>query len=224
MPARRRTNASDAPRHAKQPRTGRYRLATIGLLSASVVGSIVGGNLLARSGPEPANASAALAADRATIAQQSTQTASRDLQRAPLKISASATAKPSAAASASTPAQAAPAKPAAPAIPAGCSGYSGIQLLACEQLPAFGFDYGQMQSLVNLWAGESDWNVYASNADSGAYGIPQALPGDKMASAGTDWQSNPVTQIRWGLGYIRDTYGSPDAAWAAWQSRSPHWY
>ena len=61
---------------------------------------------------------------------------------------------------------------------------------------------------------ESGGRVHASNAGSGAYGIPQALPGSKMASAGADWATNPVTQIRWMIGYINATYGSPCAAWA----------
>ena len=64
-----------------------------------------------------------------------------------------------------------------------------------------------------LWTRESNWNVYADNPSSSAYGIPQALPGSKMASAGPDWENNAVTQIKWGLGYIQDRYGSPCAAW-----------
>lgn len=59
---------------------------------------------------------------------------------------------------------------------------------------------------------------------SGAYGIPQALPGGKMRSAGADWMTNPGTQIKWGLGYVKDRYGSPNAAWSKWNSRHPHWY
>jgi hypothetical protein len=73
-----------------------------------------------------------------------------------------------------------------------------------------------------LWAGESGWSVTASNPSTGAFGIPQALPGSKMASAGPDWQTNAVTQIRWGLGYIKDTYGSPCAAWSHEQASG--WY
>ncbi len=61
---------------------------------------------------------------------------------------------------------------------------------------------------------ESGWRVDADNPSSSAYGIPQALPGSKMASAGADWATNPVTQIRWGLGYIADRYGSPCSAWS----------
>jgi hypothetical protein len=67
---------------------------------------------------------------------------------------------------------------------------------------------------VKLWNKESGWRWNASNPDSGAYGIGQALPGDKMASAGSDWKTNPFTQIKWGLGYIKDQYGSIASAWA----------
>jgi hypothetical protein len=80
-------------------------------------------------------------------------------------------------------------------------------------LASFGFnDTTQWTCLYNLWERESGWNVYAENP-SGAYGIPQALPGSKMASAGSDWETNPVTQITWGLGYIKSIYGTPCGAW-----------
>ena len=61
-------------------------------------------------------------------------------------------------------------------------------------------------------------------ASSGAYGIPQSLPASKMGTVDDDWRTNPVTQIRWGLQYIKASYGTPCSAWSAWQSRSPHWY
>jgi len=72
----------------------------------------------------------------------------------------------------------------------------------------------QFRYLDRLWARESSWNVHASNPYSGAYGIPQAVPGGKMASAGPNWQNSARTQIRWGLRYIRSRYGSPASAWA----------
>jgi hypothetical protein len=71
----------------------------------------------------------------------------------------------------------------------------------------------QFRYLNWLWNRESGWNVYASNPYSAAYGIPQAVPGSKMSSAGPNWPSSARTQIRWGLRYIRDRYGSPRAAW-----------
>jgi hypothetical protein len=82
----------------------------------------------------------------------------------------------------------------------------------------------QYDCLNQLFTHESGWNEYARNPSSGAYGIPQALPPEKMASAGADWRTNPRTQIAWGIGYIGDRYGTPCAAWSAWLSRSPHWY
>jgi hypothetical protein len=96
------------------------------------------------------------------------------------------------------------------------------QTIAEALLPKFGFDSGQMSCLVPLWMGESGWRVNAENASSGAYGIPQALPGSKMASSGSDWQTSASTQIEWGLGYIAERYGSPCGAWGFKQSHG--WY
>ena len=82
----------------------------------------------------------------------------------------------------------------------------------------------QWGCLDQLWLHESGWDHHADNPSSDAYGIPQSLPGSKMASAGSDWATNPETQIRWGLDYIQDTYGTPCNAWNQWKARSPHWY
>ena len=79
-------------------------------------------------------------------------------------------------------------------------------------LPDFGFGSDQFSCLDSLYTGESGWNVHADNPSSSAYGIPQALPGSKMASAGPDWENDAATQIRWGLGYIKGRYGSPCSA------------
>ena len=84
-----------------------------------------------------------------------------------------------------------------------------------------GWGADQFSCLYQLWNNESGWRVDATNA-SGAYGIPQALPGDKMAAYGSDWQTNPSTQIKWGLGYIAGRYGTPCDAWSFWQSNG--WY
>lgn len=84
-----------------------------------------------------------------------------------------------------------------------------------------GWGEDQYSCLVSLFNRESGWRVNASNP-SGAYGIPQALPGSKMASAGADWQTNPATQIAWGLGYISARYGTPCGAWG--HSQSSGWY
>jgi hypothetical protein len=92
--------------------------------------------------------------------------------------------------------------------------------IARSQLAARGWS-DQFGCLDRLWQKESGWRVSASNP-SGAYGIPQALPGSKMASEGSDWRTNPATQIRWGLGYIGSRYGGPCAAWS--HSQSHGWY
>ncbi|MBT0772824.1 hypothetical protein KIH74_28035 [Kineosporia sp. J2-2] len=85
-----------------------------------------------------------------------------------------------------------------------------------------GWSSAQYTCLDSLWTRESTWNYQATNPSSGAYGIPQALPGSKMASAGSDWKTNPVTQIRWGLDYIAERYGTPCGAWS--HSESVGWY
>ncbi|MEV6173297.1 transglycosylase SLT domain-containing protein [Streptomyces sp. NPDC051954] len=80
----------------------------------------------------------------------------------------------------------------------------------------------QYQCFSNIVDHESSWNYQAVNASSGAYGLFQALPGSKMSSAGSDWQTNPATQIKWGLSYMNDRYGSPCDAWSFWQANN--WY
>jgi hypothetical protein len=111
------------------------------------------------------------------------------------------------------PTQAATAPPAASGSP---------QQIAEAMLASFGWSSSQFSCLDPLWAHESGWSVTAYNPGSGAYGIPQAVPGSKMASAGPDWQTNAATQIRWGLEYIKGTYGSPCAAWGHEQATG--WY
>ena len=78
------------------------------------------------------------------------------------------------------------------------------------------------QALVNLWTRESDWDADAHNRNSGAHGIPQSLPASKMSSEGSDYYTNGYTQIRWGLKYIKERYGSPSAAWQHFQNKN--WY
>ena len=96
------------------------------------------------------------------------------------------------------------------------------QALAMNLLTERGHGESEYRCLHALWMRESRWNHVAENPSSGAYGIPQALPGSKMASAGDDWATNPETQIRWGLGYIDARYGSPCAAWE--HSEEKNWY
>jgi hypothetical protein len=94
--------------------------------------------------------------------------------------------------------------------------------LAKALMPLYGLSSSEFSCVDNIWEHESRWNVHADNPYSSAYGIPQALPGSKMSSAGPDWQNSAETQIRWGLGYIRDRYGSACAAWSYKQSHG--WY
>jgi hypothetical protein len=106
------------------------------------------------------------------------------------------------------------------ARPAAASGTP--QQIAIQMLAGFGWSSSEFSCLNSLWERESGWNPYAANPSSGAYGIPQALPGSKMATAGADWQTNAATQITWGLGYIQSTYGSPCSAWG--HETSTGWY
>lgn len=91
-----------------------------------------------------------------------------------------------------------------------------------EMVQSMGWDENEWNCLAALWKRESNWNVYSHNTSSGAYGIPQALPGEKMASAGADWATNPATQIRWGIGYIVSRYSTPCGAWQHSEDRG--WY
>ncbi|KIR65127.1 lytic transglycosylase domain-containing protein [Micromonospora haikouensis] len=107
-------------------------------------------------------------------------------------------------------------------IPASCSEYGGNRKIGCALMIDAGFGIDQFPCLDKLWTKESGWNPKAHNSSSGAHGIPQAVPGSKMASVGDDWETNPATQIKWGLGYIKGRYSSPCSAWS--QSQSEGWY
>jgi len=87
------------------------------------------------------------------------------------------------------------------------------QSVAYGMIQSYGWGDGQFSCLVKLWTQESSWRWWAENPDSGAYGIPQSLPASKMASAGADYRTNAITQMRWGLSYISGRYGTPCAAW-----------
>ncbi|MFG2497308.1 transglycosylase SLT domain-containing protein [Streptomyces sp. NPDC048441] len=95
---------------------------------------------------------------------------------------------------------------------------SSAQAIAKKKIP----DAAQFQAFSKIVEHESGWDANASNSSSGAYGLVQALPGSKMASAGSDWKTNPETQIEWGLDYMNDRYGSPVGAWNHWQANG--WY
>jgi hypothetical protein len=136
-------------------------------------------------------------------------------------------------AAASQPAARSPAQPAAQSttgaqptqaatVTAAPAASGSPQQIAEAMLASFGWSSSQFSCLDPLWAHESGWSVTAYNPGSGAYGIPQAVPGSKMGSAGPDWQTDAATQIRWGLEYIKGTYGSPCAAWGHEQATG--WY
>jgi hypothetical protein len=106
---------------------------------------------------------------------------------------------------------------AAPAQAAPASA-SSAQAIAHQMIP----DAAQFDAFSKIVSRESGWNPTATNSSSGAYGLVQALPASKMASAGADWKTNPATQIKWGLNYMNSRYGSPVKAWAFWQANG--WY
>jgi hypothetical protein len=143
--------------------------------------------------------------------------------RAARKRAAELAAKKAAAASSATATQAAAVVQPSQTATATVSAASGSpQQIAEAMLGSFGWSSSQFSCLEPLWAHESGWSVSAYNAGSGAFGIPQALPGSRMASAGPDWQTDAATQIKWGLEYIKGTYGSPCGAWA--HEEATGWY
>jgi hypothetical protein len=160
------------------------------------------------------NAARAQAAKKAAAARAA-QAAARPAAQSPARSPGQSPARSSGQPAATQPTQAATAPPAPAAS-------GSPQQVAEAMLAGFGWSSGQFSCLDPLWAHESGWSVTAYNAGSGAYGIPQALPGSKMASAGPDWQTGAATQIKWGLEYIKDTYGSPCAAWDHEQATG--WY
>ncbi|MEU5387797.1 lytic transglycosylase domain-containing protein [Kitasatospora cineracea] len=173
-----------------------------------------------------AEASASASAQAEAEASASAAASASASASASAEAAAKAKARASASASAASRAQQRPSLSASPSPSAGGSGsgsgsssaYSGTpQQIAAQIVPA-----GQLQCFSNIVERESSWNVHATNSSSGAYGLMQALPGSKMASAGADWRDNPATQIKWGLAYMNETYGSPCAAWSFWQAHN--WY
>ncbi|HYH77430.1 MAG TPA: lytic transglycosylase domain-containing protein [Arthrobacter sp.] len=176
---------------------------------------------------------AAQAAKRAAAQEQARQKAEAAARAADLAAAQKpvnpAPARPAPAAPAApAPAPApipAPAPPpvVAPSVPGGAvNDPAGAKSYAAGRLSAYGWGQDQFQCLAQLWTKESNWLTTATNPYSGAYGIAQALPPGKYASAGSDWLTSYRTQIEWGLGYIRDRYGSPCGAWS--HSGQYNWY
>jgi hypothetical protein len=210
------------PRHVREE----YRVAraaAVGAAGAVVVGAtfgIVGGSL---NGGDSNGPPSRTSLDEA-LEDRANQAPSRGLARAAVAPDTSVALTLAVAPEESPPPQAPSGPPSAPLpeVPADCEEYAGNQAIACSLLPEFGFGIEQMAGLVPLWDNESGWNENAVNQSSGACGIPQALPCSKMSAFGSDYQTNPATQIRWGLDYIKNRYGDPISAYQFWQANG--WY
>ena len=221
--------------HATRTALGRPVLATgvaaavlsTGALTASVSGGTASADTLTfavdrvtsststeQSKTEQADA-VRVAADRSATNAQRSLVAARSAQREKVKAAALAKARKAAAERAAAAAQRKRVIANAQRDP---------KSAARTLMPDYGFSQSQWGCLERLWSGESGWNYKAENGSSGAYGIPQSLPGRKMATVAGDWRTNPVTQIKWGLNYIKLSYGTPCNALSQWNARSPHWY
>jgi hypothetical protein len=211
-------------------RSRKIAIATAGALTLATAVSLAAA-LPAGSSPAPASADAAYTT---TIGQQAAAQSSSDgvgqavmftrmhsLQAERQQLAATKAAAAKAAAAKAAAAKAAAVK--AAAVKAAVTTPSGSpEQIAERMLSQFGWSSSQFSCLQPLWEHESAWSVTAENPTSGAYGIPQSLPAAQMSSAGTDWQTNAATQIRWGLTYIQGRYGSPCGAWA--HEESDNWY
>ncbi|MEI2778709.1 MAG: hypothetical protein V9G19_22625 [Tetrasphaera sp.] len=221
------------PERDQRPRLARRRavvLAAFAATSAASVGlagvGISSSSAADRHTLSAATTAAGLAAGQqreasadvsALVAGRTEVLAARDAQRADIRHRVAAAKQAAAAKRAKQAAAAKRAKALADA-------QKNPKAVAKRLLDDYGFGADQWSCLSRLWVGESNWNYRAANSSSGAYGIPQALPGSKMGAVADDWKTNPTTQIRWGLKYIKDVYGSPCGAWGAWNARYPHWY
>jgi hypothetical protein len=193
-----------------------------------LVGAVAGGVAVAADGPaEPASATRTAAdaplspadAARADEDRAAAERAARDSAQRKAEEAATAAAEQARKASA-TPSASKSGKPGVvpPPAPASCGVYTGNRRTGCAMVLAHGWDLQQMACLDKLWTKESGWNERARNKSSGAYGIPQAYPASKLASAGSDWETNAATQIKWGIGYIDGRYDTPCKAWSTSQS------
>lgn len=199
-----------------------------GKVDASALGAQI--DQLTNSEELPAETVAALTANlRGTTSTVADQIAAHDAEQARIAAEQAAQAAAQEAAAKAAAEKAAAAKRAAAsqasaaAANAAAADPASAQAIA-KQMAAANYGWGddQFACLYSLWKKESGWNYRAYNASSGAYGIPQALPGSKMGANGADWQTNPATQIAWGLGYISRAYGTPCGAWG--HSQSTGWY
>jgi hypothetical protein len=203
--------------------------AVLVALSASGAGLVPSGDSRGAAEPAPFGASTASAAADAVLTQRGSGTTSRSQDREPLAAEAARAAaaaeaqrQADAAAEAQRQAEAAAVQARVQHDAEVAAAQADPRGVARAMLADHGWGADQFRCLDSLWTKESGWKATADNRSSSAYGIPQALPGSKMASAGEDWRTNPRTQIAWGLGYIASSYGTPCGAWA--HSRSYNWY
>jgi hypothetical protein len=215
-------------------RPGLGRAVKIGAAAAAMVvlvtGGVVGANMLG--GEDPDEGQVVSAARQADPGQAAAQRAAAAAQRRKEVQDAAARAGRDAFRKRPDPGVKVNPKPkpepesggGAGQVPASGPVVSGSpRAIARKMLPRFGFSVGsQFGCLDRLWERESGWNPRAANPSSGAYGIPQALPGSKMATAGSDWRTNPATQIEWGLGYIKGRYDTPCGAWSFFQANGSY--
>ena len=206
------------------PKKALKRTLLLSALAVGGTGVVVGGGLAVAGGPPSVAAAQDLAGPVAEISTPDTAAAAAAVVTARRETETVSRSESRDAVD--------PAKQAALGLPAGTAARAVVQTeslgttgdphaIASALLSSYGWSADQFSCLVSLWNRESGWNVHAANP-SGAYGIPQSLPGSKMASAGPDWQNNAETQIKWGLGYIHDRYGSPCGAWG--HSQGFGWY
>jgi hypothetical protein len=210
-----------------------------------VLGLVVGGYLglhrtvssvdpvpAAQAGVEPPNLAAeqqaqhdAVNGDRqAAMRQEASRSATRDAAQKAAEAASRAAAQAQGLDKSASPSPSAsdPAGQPAGPVPSSCNSYSGNKQVGCTILIGEGYPISEMTCLDPLWDHESGWRTTAGDTGS-AYGIPQANPGTKMSSEGSDWQTSAATQVRWGLGYIKGRYDTPCKAWAQWQANGG-WY
>ncbi|MFF4113367.1 aggregation-promoting factor C-terminal-like domain-containing protein [Streptomyces sp. NPDC001714] len=207
-------------------------IAVASATAVTAVGSVVGvasGSSAQNNDAEATAPDATLLADLPAGQQAQVQTASLTQQADAMAVQADASARKdaehaarAAAAKAAEAKQAAAKKREEAKAAAGdpTAGFPVQSSYTVAQIKAMALQIvgsGQFQCFSNIVDHESTWNYLAVNPSSGAYGLVQALPGNKMASVAADWQTNPATQIKWGLNYMNTTYGSPCQAWAFWQ-------